>query len=185
MRRNRTGTLSFIPLLAMTKRKLESRSPSPKKKKKTDEKKSANAITSYFASPITTSSHVGLQSTSLGDASSEHKQTALLDAEQIQILHAAVHEEKSLFFTGKAGAEVNSCCDVESITDSMVVPCCTGTGKSVLLLALIEAMKRKYKKEPAAVAITASTGIAATNIGGESALSLSRKRSPTFSVMQA
>lgn len=41
-----------------------------------------------------------------------------------------------------------------------------GTGKSVLLREIIKALRFKYKKEGDAVAVTASTGIAACNIGG-------------------
>jgi ATP-dependent DNA helicase PIF1 len=42
----------------------------------------------------------------------------------------------------------------------------TGTGKSVLLREIIKVLKKKHVKSPDAVAITASTGIAACNIGG-------------------
>lgn len=41
-----------------------------------------------------------------------------------------------------------------------------GTGKSVLLRELIKNLRRKYATVPDAVAVTASTGIAACNIGG-------------------
>jgi ATP-dependent exoDNAse (exonuclease V) alpha subunit len=42
----------------------------------------------------------------------------------------------------------------------------TGTGKSVLLREIIKTMQRKHTKSYDAVAITASTGLAACNIGG-------------------
>ena len=42
-----------------------------------------------------------------------------------------------------------------------------GTGKSVTLRAIIEMMKFKYKDQRGALAVTASTGIAALNIGGQ------------------
>lgn len=42
----------------------------------------------------------------------------------------------------------------------------TGTGKSVLLRSIIKELRKKYSKSPDAIAITASTGIAACNIGG-------------------
>ena len=42
----------------------------------------------------------------------------------------------------------------------------TGTGKSVLLREIIAALRRKYVREPDRVAVTASTGLAACNIGG-------------------
>jgi ATP-dependent DNA helicase PIF1 len=54
-----------------------------------------------------------------------------------------VDEGKSVFFTGSAG-----------------------TGKSVLLREIIGRLRTKYKKEPDRVAMTASTGLAACNIGG-------------------
>ena len=41
-----------------------------------------------------------------------------------------------------------------------------GTGKSLLLRAIINALRRKYSKKPEAVAVTASTGMAASNVGG-------------------
>jgi ATP-dependent DNA helicase PIF1 len=42
-----------------------------------------------------------------------------------------------------------------------------GTGKSLLLRHIIDRLRAKYAKFPDAVAITASTGMAATNIGGQ------------------
>ncbi len=42
----------------------------------------------------------------------------------------------------------------------------TGTGKSVLLREIIAALRRKYAREPDRIAVTASTGLAACNIGG-------------------
>ncbi|GLB43418.1 putative DNA-dependent ATPase and 5'-3' DNA helicase required for the maintenance of both mitochondrial and nuclear genome stability [Lyophyllum shimeji] len=65
-----------------------------------------------------------------------------LSQEQTQILKL-VSEGKSVFYTGSAG-----------------------TGKSVLLREIIKTLRAKYVKTPDAVAITASTGIAACNIGG-------------------
>lgn len=42
-----------------------------------------------------------------------------------------------------------------------------GTGKSLLLRAIIAALRRKHAKKPEVVSVTASTGMAASNIGGE------------------
>ncbi len=42
-----------------------------------------------------------------------------------------------------------------------------GTGKSLLLKAIIANLQRKYVNEPQAIGITASTGMAASNIGGK------------------
>lgn len=41
-----------------------------------------------------------------------------------------------------------------------------GTGKSLLLRSIIEALRKKYAKKPECLAVCASTGIAAQNIGG-------------------
>jgi ATP-dependent DNA helicase PIF1 len=41
-----------------------------------------------------------------------------------------------------------------------------GTGKSVLLREIIKSLKKAYAKNPEAVAVTASTGLAACNVGG-------------------
>lgn len=48
-----------------------------------------------------------------------------------------------------------------------------GTGKSVLLREIIKALRKKHAKSADAVAITASTGIAACNIGGQTLHSFS------------
>ncbi|KKY17147.1 putative mitochondrial dna helicase [Diplodia seriata] len=66
-----------------------------------------------------------------------------LSEEQTHVLNLVVNEGKSVFFTGSAG-----------------------TGKSVLLREIIAALKKKYIRESERVAITASTGLAACNIGG-------------------
>jgi hypothetical protein len=41
-----------------------------------------------------------------------------------------------------------------------------GTGKSLLLKAIITALKKKHASKPEVVSVTASTGMAASNIGG-------------------
>lgn len=69
--------------------------------------------------------------------------TVTLSAEQRQVLHMVVEQGKSVFFTGPAG-----------------------TGKSVLMRAIIQELKVKYGRESSRVAVTASTGLAACNIGG-------------------
>lgn len=66
-----------------------------------------------------------------------------LSEEQKQVLHLVADVGKSVFFTGPAG-----------------------TGKSVLLKEIIAALRTKYRREPDRVAVTASTGLAACNIGG-------------------
>lgn len=71
------------------------------------------------------------------------RQKVVLSSEQRNVLNMVVDQGRSVFFTGSAG-----------------------TGKSVLLREIIRALKIKYKGKPDAVAVTASTGIAACNIGG-------------------
>lgn len=66
-----------------------------------------------------------------------------LSHEQRKVLDLIVDNKKSVFFTGSAG-----------------------TGKSVLLRETITVLRQKFQKEPDRVAITASTGLAACNIGG-------------------
>ncbi|CAE6486407.1 unnamed protein product [Rhizoctonia solani] len=78
----------------------------------------------------------------VGSATGSEKLVITLSYEQSQILDI-VKKGSNIFFTGSAG-----------------------TGKSVLLREIIKALRRKHGKAQDAVAITASTGIAACNIGG-------------------
>lgn len=66
-----------------------------------------------------------------------------LSKEQRRIQDLVVNRGLSIFFTGPAG-----------------------TGKSVLMRSIIEALRKKYAREPERLSITASTGLAACNIGG-------------------
>ena len=66
-----------------------------------------------------------------------------LSDEQKRVLDLVAKQSKSVFFTGSAG-----------------------TGKSVLMKAIIAELRKKYIKEPDRIAVTASTGLAACNIGG-------------------
>jgi ATP-dependent DNA helicase PIF1 len=66
-----------------------------------------------------------------------------LSEEQKNVLELVTSKNKSVFFTGSAG-----------------------TGKSVLMRAIIADLRKKYAREPDRVAVTASTGLAACNIGG-------------------
>ncbi|KAL8278375.1 hypothetical protein RQP46_009267 [Phenoliferia psychrophenolica] len=71
------------------------------------------------------------------------KQKVVLSPEQQMVLKLVVDDGKNVFFTGSAG-----------------------TGKSVLLREIITSLKNKYKGRADACAVTASTGMAACNIGG-------------------
>lgn len=66
-----------------------------------------------------------------------------LSEEQQHVLELVADSKKSVFFTGSAG-----------------------TGKSVLLREIISTLRKKHLREPDRVAVTASTGLAACNIGG-------------------
>ncbi|KAL6708573.1 DNA helicase [Coniothyrium glycines] len=66
-----------------------------------------------------------------------------LSEEQHNVLNLVIEHKKSVFFTGSAG-----------------------TGKSVLLREIIAGLRKRYVREPDRVAVTASTGLAACNIGG-------------------
>ena len=66
-----------------------------------------------------------------------------LSDEQRMVLNLVTEERKSVFFTGSAG-----------------------TGKSVLLREIIKTLRVKHRTQPDRVAVTASTGLAACNVGG-------------------
>ncbi|CAI6332698.1 unnamed protein product [Periconia digitata] len=72
-----------------------------------------------------------------------HVHKIFLSEEQQRVLNLVTDHKKSVFFTGSAG-----------------------TGKSVLLREIIVGLRKKYIREPDRVAVTASTGLAACNIGG-------------------
>ncbi|GAA5948379.1 hypothetical protein JCM10213_004405, partial [Rhodosporidiobolus nylandii] len=85
----------------------------------------------------------GMKERMLTSEAMDIKQKVILSPEQQMVLKLVVEDEKNVFFTGSAG-----------------------TGKSVLLREIISSLKRKYRGSSDAVAVTASTGMAACNIGG-------------------
>lgn len=76
-------------------------------------------------------------------SSNERPAKVFLSEEQQHVLDLVVDKKKSVFFTGSAG-----------------------TGKSVLMREIISSLRKTYKREPDRVAVTASTGLAACNVGG-------------------
>jgi ATP-dependent DNA helicase PIF1 len=72
-----------------------------------------------------------------------HLAPIFLSEEQRSVLALVTQKKQSVFFTGSAG-----------------------TGKSVLMRSVIADLRKTYAKEPDRVAVTASTGLAACNIGG-------------------
>ncbi|PFH63232.1 hypothetical protein XA68_15866 [Ophiocordyceps unilateralis] len=85
-----------------------------------------------------------------------------LSSEQLHVLDLVTNKGRSVFFTGPAG-----------------------TGKSVLMKSIIRKLKDKYRRDPERVAVTASTGLAACNIGGItlhsfSGIGLGKEDAPTL-----
>lgn len=85
----------------------------------------------------------GSEKSSMKKKGRETVAKVFLSDEQRSVLNLVAEQKKSVFFTGSAG-----------------------TGKSVLLRETIKVLRDKYKREPDRVAVTASTGLAACNIGG-------------------
>ena len=81
--------------------------------------------------------------TNMKKTKKEIVQKVFLSDEQRSVLNLVQQEKKSVFFTGSAG-----------------------TGKSVLLRETIKVLRTQYKAEVDRVAVTASTGLAACNVGG-------------------
>ncbi|OHE96061.1 DNA repair and recombination protein pif1 [Colletotrichum orchidophilum] len=73
-----------------------------------------------------------------------------LTQEQKHVQSLVVNNGQSVFFTGPAG-----------------------TGKSVLMRSIIAELKKKWARDPERLAVTASTGLAACNIGGQTLHSFS------------
>lgn len=100
---------------------------------------------------------------------------AALNPDQTRVLRMVIDEGKSVFFTGAAGTLLESLLVYTEIDNGL------GTGKSLLLRAIIRALRKKYAKTIDVISITASTGMAASNIGGlfHHAKYVVRKTDPT------
>lgn len=102
-----------------------------------------------FVSPLVRKAHAStlatdLQNQQVASLSKAPIAPIFLTEEQRRILSLIVDEGRNVFFTGAAG-----------------------TGKSVLLRRVISELRRKYRNRThQPVAVTASTGLAACNIGG-------------------
>ncbi|OLN81460.1 ATP-dependent DNA helicase PIF1 [Colletotrichum chlorophyti] len=68
----------------------------------------------------------------------------VLTTEQKHVQDLVINKGQSVFFTGPAG-----------------------TGKSVLMRSIITELRKKWSRDPTRLAVTASTGLAACNIGGQ------------------
>lgn len=98
-------------------------------------------IDSFFSPKVTVQLGSGLDGVAGGVK--EKALDVVLSDEQMRVMRMVVEEGKNVFFTGSAG-----------------------TGKSLLLKAIIAALKKKHAKMTNVVSVTASTGMAASNIGG-------------------
>lgn len=93
-----------------------------------------------------------------------------LSTQQKKVIEMAM-TGTNVFFTGSAGAL--SPVPRESMDAHALLPLrmidfvFSGTGKSVLLRQLIKTLKSKHNTRADAVAVTASTGIAACNVAGQ------------------
>lgn len=116
--------------------------------KRTNWSKSASELLStkegrlnFFIKGTASKSSTG--TTSLQHEARKELAKVFLSREQQALYDLVVDKGQSLFFTGSAG-----------------------TGKSVCLREMIKGLRRRYDYKSDAVAVTASTGIAACNIGG-------------------
>lgn len=85
-----------------------------------------------------------------------------LSIEQQQVLGMVLNQGKNIFFTGSAGKGSRPV--ALALADHILRM--KGTGKSVLLREIIAALRKKFVGKEDSIAVTASTGMAACNIGG-------------------
>ncbi len=115
----------------------------------------------FFTSKVTVQVGSGLDSVAGGVK--EKALDVVLSNEQVRAMKMVVDEGKNVFFTGSAGRPEYLLSSQGYIDSATVL---AGTGKSLLLKAIIAALKKKHAKKPDVVSVTASTGMAASNIGG-------------------
>lgn len=106
--------------------------------------KSSKSFVPNFDSDTSSSSSSTIESDLASHLKTMDKVNIELGEEQMRVLDLVVNKNKSVFFTGAAG-----------------------TGKTVLLKEIIKRLQNKYWEEFDSVAVTASTGLAALNIGGK------------------
>ncbi|KAJ8487625.1 hypothetical protein ONZ45_g14265 [Pleurotus djamor] len=80
----------------------------------------------------------------------------------VDIIDRFVRRRESVFLTGAAGA--TSLILRRLTTSAAYGP--TGTGKSVLLQSIVSILRQDHRLEPDAIAVTATTGCAAAELGG-------------------
>jgi ATP-dependent DNA helicase PIF1 len=133
-------------------------------------KQPRTTIDTFFAPKVSVRLRSGLDGVA-GDAE-EKVLDVVLSEEQVRVMKMVVEEGKNIFFTGSAGTVHLSAffsillCHAEGSAIDDDAAATAGTGKSLLLKAIISALKKKHASTPEAVSVTASTGMAASNIGG-------------------
>jgi ATP-dependent DNA helicase PIF1 len=119
-----------------------------------------------LSGPGAASKLAGVKGQMLMSTSMDIKQKVLLSPEQQMVHKLVVDDGKSVFFTGSAGENCSTLFTSLVHFGTHAYFCREGTGKSVLLREIISSLKRKHRGNADAVAVTASTGMAACNIGG-------------------
>ena len=156
----RTQTTAHLPMSKSltkqgTKRKSQVAPPGSR-----DAKQLKSTIDTFFSPKVSVRLGCGLDGIT-GD-SKEKVHDVVLSDEQVRVMKMVVDEGKNVFFTGSAGTfSVPSRVYIDG--DATVL---AGTGKSLLLRAIIMALKKRHAKNLEVVSVTASTGMAASNIGG-------------------
>jgi hypothetical protein len=128
-------------------------------------------IDSFFSRKVSVRIGSGLDGVA-ADAEEKVLDVVLSD-EQVKVLKMVVEEGKNVFFTGSAGTSFFLRTFLSLFpsfhakgSELINVVGLLGTGKSLLLKAIIMALKKKHASKPEVVSVTASTGMAASNIGG-------------------
>ena len=144
--------------------------PSSSKKQKMDHgdssrpAKQSRRINSYFLTQYPTQYPISLNTKD----STGH--SASLNDEQKRVLEMVADEGQNVFFTGAVGmwfirthSPLISLLFILTYSTFFYQP---GTRKLLLLWAIIATLKKKHAKKPDVVSVTASTEMAASNIGG-------------------
>lgn len=170
-----------------TKRKSQGTPPGSR-----NAKQPKSTIDTFFSPKVSVRVGCGLDGVT-GDAKEDVLNVVLSD-EQVRVMKLVVDEGKNVFFTGSAGT-FSRAFSVPSLGASlffviffMTMRVCidgdaavlVGTGKSLLLRAIIMALKKKHARNPDVVSVTASTGMAASNIGGMYRFTSQNRPNPIF-----
>lgn len=150
-------------------------------------KQPKSTIDAFFSPKVSVRLGCGLDGVT-GDAKEKVLDVVLSD-EQVRVMKMVVDEGKNVFFTGSAGT-FSYAFSVPSLGASLFLmqrvcidgddAVLAGTGKSLLLRAIIMALKKRHASKPEVVSVTASTGMAASNIGGIYPLHQSESTVPIF-----